>query len=197
MGSSVKKRLKVKVDNLTDIEKMGSLILDEITIGPSEEYISQLDKFVGKIDMGGVVEPGDENKLATKMLGFVFVGLNTSYKIPVAYFLVNQLTAEQQEVLTLHVIKDVEETGFSVIRLVADNLSVNTTMFKRINGGELHPVVRHPVQGYNEDDLVFIPWVSSVVSTTVTSRKTSVTSYFNKSTSKTSTCDGGFCRTII
>ena len=43
------------------------------------------------------------------MVGYIIVGLNTYYKIPVAYFLVNQLTAQKagtvQEALTVQVIK--------------------------------------------------------------------------------------------
>lgn len=72
-----------------------------MTIGPGEEYIPQLDKFVGKVDMGGIIDPNDSTKLATKMLGYILVGLNTYYKISVAYFLVTQLTAKEQEALTV------------------------------------------------------------------------------------------------
>ncbi|KZS09137.1 Uncharacterized protein APZ42_026709 [Daphnia magna] len=147
------------METYSDVEKHCSVILDEMTIGPSEEYIPQLDKFVGKVDMGGIVDPTDPNQLATKMLGYILVGLNTYYKIPVAYFLVYQLTAKQQEALTLQVIKDVEGCGFKITRLVSDNLAVNTTMFKRMNDGDLFPVIRHPQQEYSEADLLLKPWV--------------------------------------
>ncbi|KZS03645.1 uncharacterized protein LOC116933657 [Daphnia magna] len=143
------------------MEKHCSLGLDEMTIGPGEEYIPQLDKFVEKVDMGGIIDPNDSTKLATKMLGYILVGLNTYYKIPVAYFLVNQLTAKEQEALTIQVIKDVEGCGcgFKIERLVTDNLAVNTNMFKRMNGGTLHHVIRHPVQQYNEEEISSIPMV--------------------------------------
>jgi hypothetical protein len=112
-----------------------------MTIGPGEEYIPQLDKFVGKVDMGGMIHPKDQYQLANKMLGYIVVGLNAYFKIPVAYFLVSHLTAKEQEALTLQVIDDVEDCGFKINRLVTDNLAVNTNMFKRMNGGVLHPVM--------------------------------------------------------
>jgi hypothetical protein len=159
VGSLVKKRLMSESENLSHIEKNCSLVLDEMTIGPGEEYIPQLDKFVGKVDMGGIVHPNDQNQLANKMLGYIVVGLNTYFKIPVAYFLVSQLTAKEQEALTLQVIKDVEDCGFKINRLVTDNLAVNTNMFKRMNGGVLHPVIRHPIQEYSAAYLILKPWV--------------------------------------
>ncbi|KZS04619.1 Uncharacterized protein APZ42_032401, partial [Daphnia magna] len=161
--SLVKKRLKSEGENLSEMEKHCSLVLDEMTIDPGEEYIPQLDKFVGKIDMGGIIDPNDSTKTATKMLGYILVGLNTYYKIPVAYFLVNQLIAKEQEALTVQVIKDVEGCGggFKIERLVVDNLAVNTNMFKRMNGGTLHHVIRHPVQQYNEEEISSIPLVKT------------------------------------
>jgi hypothetical protein len=119
-----------------------------MTIGPGEEYIPQLDKFVGKVDMGDIIHPKDQYKLANKMLGYIVMGLNRYFKIPVAYFLVSHLTAKEQEALLLQVFKDVEDCGFKINRLVTDNLAVNTNMFKRMNGGVLHPVIRHPIQEY-------------------------------------------------
>ncbi|KAI9555873.1 hypothetical protein GHT06_018390 [Daphnia sinensis] len=132
------------------MEKHCSLVLDEMTIGPGEEYIPQLDKVVGK-----------STWLATKMQGYILVGLNTYYKIPVAYFLVNQPTAKEQEALTVQVIKDVEGCGcgFKIEGLVTDNLAVYANMFKRMNGGTLHHVIRHPVQQYNEEEISSIPLV--------------------------------------
>ena len=36
--------------------------------------------------MAGVIDVEDPNRLANRMLGFIFQGLSTNYKIPVAYF---------------------------------------------------------------------------------------------------------------
>jgi hypothetical protein len=45
------------------------------------------------------------------MLAFLFKGLSTNLKIPVAYFPVNKLNAEQLHELTVTDIKEIEELG--------------------------------------------------------------------------------------
>lgn len=155
----VSKRLKFEANQLSEIEKHGSLILDEMTFAPSEKYVTNLQKFCGQVDMGGVVDVPEDNQLANKMLGFVYVGLSTSYKIPVAYFLVNQLTAEQQYLLLLDVIKKVEETSCKVVRVVTDNLSTNVTMFAKFNMGTHAAVVPHPVQPLQDNERLRTPYV--------------------------------------
>ena len=82
--------------------------------------------------MAGIVD-AKKGVLATRMLAFVFRGLSTSLTFPVGYFFVNQLTAEQLAKITRDVIKKVEEAGFKIIRLVADNASVNTKMFRLLD----------------------------------------------------------------
>ena len=63
-----------------------------------------------------------------------------------AYSLVNQLTAEELHDLTCHVIKEVEQTGYNIVRLVADDLAGNEKMFRLLNNGILSCIVSHPVQ---------------------------------------------------
>lgn len=105
VSSLAMKRLESEAQTLIEMEKYGSLIVDEMTIAPSETYVSNLEKFCGKVDMGGVVNVDDDDRLANRMLGLIFSGLSTYYKIPVAFFLVNQLNAEQQLLLVTDVIK--------------------------------------------------------------------------------------------
>ncbi|EEC16581.1 hypothetical protein IscW_ISCW024749, partial [Ixodes scapularis] len=72
-------------------------------------------------------------------------GLSVTYKIPVAYFFVKNLSAEDQLKTVLYTIRTVESLGFKVIRLVTDNHKVNVLTMKHLCGGQLAPVVQHPV----------------------------------------------------
>lgn len=153
VSSLVVKRLQTEAKTLNDIEKYGSLMLDEMTISPTETYVRNLQKYCGAVDMAGVVSVEDDDRLANKMLAFVLSGQTTPYRIPVAYFLVNQLTADQQTRLLVHVIEKVEEAGLKVFRVVADNLSTNVAMFANLNGGTHHHTVVHPVQPYTKDEI--------------------------------------------
>ena len=160
MTALVKKRLAIESERLSSVEKHASLIVDEMTIKPVEydmKYDKNLQKFVGAVDLGGVTS-SESTALANKMIGFVLNGLNTRYKIPVAFFFVNSLIAPQPTDLTVHVIQKVEECGSCVDRLVTDCLSVNVKMFANLNGGTLHPVVPHPIQKEaGKPPLVFRP----------------------------------------
>lgn len=143
---SVEKRLKMEKENLKDDRLLlGNLEVDEMSIAKSKKYKRILGRKFGRCDMGGIVKASKQ--LANKMLAFVFCGLQIPYKIPVAYFLVNKLTGEQQYKLTVHVIKKIEEIGFKVHTLCADNASTNRKMFALFNpSGKMWPVVPHPVQ---------------------------------------------------
>lgn len=102
---------------------------------------------IGQVDMGGVVDRENDGVLANKLLSFQLLGLSTAINVHVAYFLVNNLTAEELTKLTTYVIKEVEQaTEVKIICLVTDNLSINVKMFSLLNNGE-QPVCRvpHPV----------------------------------------------------
>ena len=114
------------------LELIGSLGIDEIMLKPKKRYLRNNQVCVGDVDMAGIVD-AKKGVLATRMLAFVFRGLSTSLTFPVGYFFVNQLTTEQLAKITRDVIKKVEEAGFKIIRLVADNASVNTKMFRLLD----------------------------------------------------------------
>ncbi len=56
------------------------------------------------------------------------------------------MTHKTQTKLAFHVIEKLEELGFRVDHLVADNARMNTKTFEVMNNGELSPVIRHPNQ---------------------------------------------------
>ncbi|XP_023216072.1 uncharacterized protein LOC111618738 [Centruroides sculpturatus] len=142
--SLIKCRLAAEFKGLkTDSEKLGSLIIDEMAIKPKLIYDRKLDVFLGQpnIDMNLI---GLEDKLANKLLCFLFRGLTTPYRIPVAFYFTSNITAFDLKNLTLKVITAVEEEGFIVQRVVTDNYSVNTLMFQLLSGDECGPCISHP-----------------------------------------------------
>jgi hypothetical protein len=121
------------------------IVVDEVAIKPDECYLPNVDKFVGHVDMAGVVQPKEVGKLANKLLTFAINGLSHSFCIIVGYFLVCNLTAEELCLLSTHLIKEVETAGFSIEGIVADNASINTKMFKLLNpNGKLSHEISHP-----------------------------------------------------
>ena len=99
-GPLVRKRLEVLAKQLSPIEKMVSVAVDETTISPGEQYDRSTQQFMGGVDMGGVVpnsgpkenEGGtteeEPTREANKVLAYVVTGLNKYYKVPVAFYFV-------------------------------------------------------------------------------------------------------------
>lgn len=157
-GPLVKKRLELLASTLSPIEMIGSVSLDESTIAPGEEYDRPTQQFIGGVDMGGIVpnskEGTDEAREANKVLAFEFTGLTKHYKVPIAFYFVRELTAEELLALLLEVIKQLEALGYKVFRVCTDNLSTNRKLFTLLNNGTLSHVVRHPVQsGATEEEI--------------------------------------------
>jgi hypothetical protein len=132
--SLVEKRILEEVKKLDEVEKFGTIAVDEMTIKPMLKYKRNHGRHFGKVDMGEVVTD-ESGRLANKVLAYVFTGLNKRLKIPLAFFLVNKLKAEEQTKLTLHTIARVESFALRVERLSTDNLSTNVKMFALMNSG--------------------------------------------------------------
>ncbi|XP_049513919.1 uncharacterized protein LOC125941048 [Dermacentor silvarum] len=146
VSSLIKQRLHQESTFLTDREKKGSLVVDEMSIKQVATYEKKADRVHGLVEMGGLEKAlGMENELATHLLAFVFVGLSTHYTIPVGYYFTRSTTGEQLHHLTMRVIRSVEDAGFEVVRLVADNHSSNCRMFSILSNGAIQPVVPHPM----------------------------------------------------
>jgi len=72
-------------------------------------------------------------------------GISTNLTTLVAYFFVRQLKAEDLVKLIEAILNKIEQIGFKVIRLVADDFSVNQKAFKILSGGELaNPQIENP-----------------------------------------------------
>lgn len=149
-------RLQVEAQNLSPTQLLGSLIIDEMAIKPSLQYDKNRDSLVGQVDMNGLEKNlGLQNKLANHLLCFVFTSVCTYFKIPVSYFFTLNLNGDDLHILTLNVIKNLESTGFKVLRVVTDNLEVNTNMFKKLCGGNIKPKIVHP---FDKDRFLFISY---------------------------------------
>lgn len=145
--SLIKARLIAEEKSLEhENEKVGSLIIDEMSIKPKLMYDRNLDMLIGMTDTEKNAI-GIENKLANKLLCILFKGLSTKYRIPVSFYFTHNLTGDELAKLTMEALKVVEDIGFKVIRIVTDNCQVNVAMFQHLCGkkGQLTHEIQHPV----------------------------------------------------
>ena len=63
---------------------------------------------------------------------FNLIGLNSKFTSVVGYFLVANLTAEQQTTLCLHVISEVEKLGIEILHVSTDSHATNTKKFRML-----------------------------------------------------------------
>ena len=93
----MKRRLELEAENLSPLERIGSLQIDEIQMKAALVYQRNTQKYVGKANLKGVEEESgeaSEDPLANSMLNFLFTGLTTPYSIPVESWLVKKITGD-------------------------------------------------------------------------------------------------------
>lgn len=146
VSSLIKQRLHQESASLADRERKGSLVVDEMAIKQAASYEKKADRVHGLVEMAGLeTELGIESELATHLLAFVFIWLLTHYTISVGYYFTKSTTGEQLHHLTMRVLQSVEEAGFKVVRLVADNHSSNCKTFSILSNGAIQPMLpSHP-----------------------------------------------------
>lgn len=142
----VKSRLQIECENLEPMEKIVSIIADEMAIKERLLYDRTSDKFFGIVNAEGIYDEcvGKYPTLANKLLCFVVNGLSKRFTIPAAYYLVKGLQGQELYQLFNQVIKAVEDCGFYVLRIVTDNHKTNVSMFRQFGNGDLKFSVPHP-----------------------------------------------------
>ncbi|VEN64055.1 unnamed protein product [Callosobruchus maculatus] len=129
-----------------------NLVFDEMSIRHKVEWDGY--KTYGYIDLGLDVE-SENLEEAKEALVFMVVALNGTWKIPVAYFLINKLCASEKANLLLNCLEFVHETGVEIVSVTFDGAPTNLSMC-RVLGADfkdtenlktyfLHPVTENKV----------------------------------------------------
>lgn len=74
----------------------------------------------------------DTTTIAKEALVFCVVCINQSWKLPVAYYLVNGISTDQKRNLTLQCLTAIQETGMLIVSLTCDGLRSNINMFEKL-----------------------------------------------------------------
>lgn len=106
-----------------------SLIFDEMAIQEHLEYDGS--KFSGYIDLGENIAC-DYAILGNKVLVFMIVCINGGWKIPIAYYLIKGLSADEISNLVTECFKAVHETDMKIVSLTYDKTSTNFSVFKNL-----------------------------------------------------------------
>lgn len=152
-------KLKAIEANTNGDEILASILFDEIAIRKQEEFDEHADRSTGQVNFGtNIDDTGDPKdiKYAKDALVYMVTGVNMSFKIPVAYFLIAGLSAEEKAALTKEVILLVSKTGVKVVGLVFDGLALNFSM-ARAMGASLDKNKLYINNPHSDDKILIFP----------------------------------------
>ena len=121
--------LKAKAENNKENGKSTfvALMVDEMSIPSHVEYVE--GKPYGYVDIGAGV-PGD--KAATEAMVLMAVAVTETWKIPVAYFLVDGLSGKERANLIEECLRRLKETGVETLSLTCDGPPCNFAMLREL-----------------------------------------------------------------
>ncbi|KAL4156059.1 hypothetical protein QTP88_000094 [Uroleucon formosanum] len=113
----------------------------------------------GYIDfgLGGKTEEMDNLPYAKDAFVIMVVDINTSWKVPIAYYLINGISAEEKANIILNCLQELDTTGVIIKTLTFDGAANNFSMASELEANlqysELKPYFLHP----NTNDKK-LPW---------------------------------------
>lgn len=128
-----------------------NLVMDEMSIRKHVEWTGK--KFTGFVNFGCNSQTENQEE-AREVLVFLLVAINDHFKIPVAYFFINGLSAEEKANLVTNVFEYLHYTGIIVTSLTFDGAITNLNMAKVLgacfdNTNDLVTHIQHPITHKN------------------------------------------------
>jgi len=122
------KSLTLKVKNSPN-SVYCALMMDEMAIRQHLQYDSSTATYYGRVDLGNGMN-NDSLDVAKECLVFMVVSVDENWKLPIGYFLVNNLNSSQKSELIKHALTLLQSTGVTIISLTFDGCATNLTTAK-------------------------------------------------------------------
>lgn len=125
-----------------------SLMYDEMSI---KKHIDLFDgKSWGYVNVGTNIMEDDRRQYATEAFVLMVVAVNAHWKLPIAYFFIDGLNAEERANIVNEALIKLHECGVTVTSLSCDGPNVNFTMMRTLgvkvdNIDEVQPYFLHPI----------------------------------------------------
>lgn len=126
--STLKK--KVEEEKLLQRDVLVSLTFDEVSIRKKVEWNGE--RFVGVVDLGTGVEPDDSAIPATEALVLMVVSLNSSWKLPIAYFMIAHLSADEKVLILNSALKKLHDIKVEVVSMTCDAPATNISTLRKL-----------------------------------------------------------------
>ncbi|KAL4103426.1 hypothetical protein QTP88_018803 [Uroleucon formosanum] len=149
--------LKVKEMKVNGKQLYGCLVMDEMTIKQHVHWTGTRHQGYIDFGLGGKTEEMDNLPYAKDAFVIMVVDINTSWKVPIAYYLINGISAEEKANIILNCLQELDTTGVIIKTLTfdgaANNLSMASELEANLQYSELKPYFLHP----NTNDKK-LPW---------------------------------------
>ncbi|KAL4155991.1 hypothetical protein QTP88_000041 [Uroleucon formosanum] len=149
--------LKVKEMKVNGKQLYGCLVMDEISIKQHVHWTGTRHQGYIDFGLGGKTEEMDNLPYAKDAFVIMVVDINTSWKVPIAYYLINGISAEEKANIILNCLQELDTTGVIIKTLTfdgaANNLSMASELEANLQYSELKPYFLHP----NTNDKK-LPW---------------------------------------
>ena len=123
-----------------------ALMIDEMAIRKHVQWDGK--KYRGFVDLGSGLEEDDCSPLAKNAFVMMVVGVNSSWKVPIGYFLVDSLTGPEKANLVKLAISRLFSAGITIVSLTCDGPSCHFTMVQELGAScssdDMRPYFRHP-----------------------------------------------------
>ena len=140
--------IKMKVNEMKSNEKqlICGLVMDEMFIREHVQWNGK--RHQGFVNFGTGTDQHDSLPKAREALVFLIVALNSRWKIPVGYFLINGLSAESKANLIINCLSQIHNTGVIVKTLTFDgaatNMSAVNLLGAKLQWPDIKPFFLHP-----------------------------------------------------
>lgn len=108
-----------------------NLVFDEVHLKSQSYYNTKTHRWEGCVELGGDLHrKNDETKddpLASKALVFMVVAINGSFKVPVAYYLCDSLTANEKSLLVRNLLYKFSTFEIKIVSMTCDGDKTNVT----------------------------------------------------------------------
>lgn len=105
-----------------------TLMLDAMSIRKGLQYDVKMEKTVGHVDYGNVVE--NKDTLATEVLVIMIVCATMNFKVPVAYFLTDKVSGLVTHQIVKQIIERLYSIGITIWTITFDGASSNMAAAK-------------------------------------------------------------------
>lgn len=115
-----------------------AISFDEMSIRRHVQWLQCKKKFAGYVNFATLLEENDPLPIATHAIVIMLNGINVKVTLPIAYFFITTLIAEEKAILIASVIKALTEIGIRVLTITSDGLASNFAAYEILGASLAH-----------------------------------------------------------